>query len=92
MVLEDHLGLKLQHGDRDIVIPIFVPPILVNLVNDLHEYWWQDSPRPLTPALNETNQLGVQEFLNNLGIDLIPVFWRLDGCRLWQLFDRRVDE
>lgn len=79
-------------GKGDVVLPLFVPQAIFHVVNELHQARWAGSLLPLTPALKEQNQLQVENFLASLDVDLMPVFWRLDGLRVWQMVERRVDE
>lgn len=88
--LDDVMG-----EDGDSIIPILLQPAVIEKCNALisaalEEHGLPRSSEPsLVPALKPRMMREVQA---PDGEQLVPVFWRIDAVRAWQLIDRRIDE
>lgn len=79
------------------IIPILAPPSVVEKCNALiiaalEEHGLPQSSEPsLVPALKPTfMDQAVEHKLDEE--EIMPMFWRIDAIRAWQLIDRRIDE
>lgn len=91
--LSDVLG-----PDGDSIIPVFLPPRVVERCNDLIADALKDHCLPnlepsLSPAIKTDQLRQTEEDAESVGQEyLIPTFWHIDAVRAWQLIDRRIDE
>lgn len=95
------LGKTLQEvvGESgDTLVPIFLPPAIIDKCNDLilsalKDHNLPSSVPPLTPALKEQymQQIGERMARRNNEV-LLPTLWHIDSITAWQLIDRRIDE
>lgn len=81
----------------DSIIPILVPPSVVEKCNALitaalEEHGLPRSSEPsLVPALKpQFMDQAVEHKLDEE--EIMPMFWQIDAIRAWQLIDRRIDE
>lgn len=81
----------------DSIIPILAPPSVIERCNALitaalEEHGLPRSSEPsLVPALKpQFMDQAVQHTLE--GETIMPMLWRIDAIRAWQLIDRRIDE
>ncbi|KAF8319264.1 hypothetical protein DL93DRAFT_2164482 [Clavulina sp. PMI_390] len=79
-------------GDSE--IPIHLPPTVMLKCNELIAAALRDHDLPctepsITPALKDDL---IAAITSTYSEDFIPVIWKIDSIRCWQLIDRRIDE
>ncbi|KAF8319265.1 hypothetical protein DL93DRAFT_2164483 [Clavulina sp. PMI_390] len=87
--LEEVMG---SEGDSE--IPLHLPPAVMLKCNGLISAALRDHGLPYSePSITHAlNQKTMAEITSSFREDLIPVMWKIDSVRRWQLIDRRIDE
>lgn len=87
--LDDVVGPR---GDS--LIPVHLPETVFKKCNDiilaaLKDHGLPHSEPSLVPALKDA---WMQQLRDSREQKHVPVIWRIDAIRCWQLIDRRIDE